>query len=108
MNNSRNSERMLDKYYFLADRIYFLNKIISNSKMKDLCYRYWYNYINDFYNIYNLNFKSIYLKRMKKSLIKVIRVFIKTHFFTLKDTISILIFLMSADVYKFLFIKREK
>lgn len=104
--NSGFNEKRLDKYYALSDRIVFLKDIVTNHQLRILCYQYWYNFFNDFYKVYNTNPKSIYLNRMRKSLIKVINIFVKIHFFTLKDLISVLIFLINADLYKILFLKK--
>lgn len=105
MHSGRN-EKKLDKYVALADRILFLKKCVSDDNLKKLSYQYWFHYLEDFFYFRELNKKSIRLKRMKKSLVKVLPIMAQCGFFKKKDTIGILIFLLKPEIYEKLFWKK--
>lgn len=104
--HSGRNEKSLDKYVALSDRLLFLKKCVSNTNLRKLSYQYWYSYLEDFFYFRELNKNSIRLKRMKKSLVKALPVMVKCGFFTKKDTIGILIFLLKPEIYEKLFWKK--
>lgn len=106
--HSGRSERSLDKYFAFADRLVFLRERISEENIKNLAYRYWYHYLDDYFYFRKINKKSIHLKRMKKSLAMVFPIMMEYKLFNMKDIIRILVFWTAPDMYKKLFYKGDK
>lgn len=103
-----NKEKRLDIYFALADRILYLHKKISEEKMRMLFYKYWNNFFEDYYKCMDNSSLTIYLRRMKKTLIKVLPVFAVEHFFTVKDILGILIFLVDSKIYRKKYMKKRE
>lgn len=102
-------KRHLDYYSALADRLIVLNKNITDSAFKTIAYKYWYHYMDDYYLFIEEKDAKLYLRRMRKSLRRVLYYFVKSRFFSYKDAGSAIIFLFSPKLYrKIFFASKEK
>ena len=106
--NSERNEKNLDKYLALADRLMFLKSAVSKENIRKLAYQYWYHYLDDYYYFSKRNRNSARLKQMKKTLLSVYPIMVQCGFFTVKDALSIMIFIFLPNVYEKVFYEGDK
>lgn len=104
MNAGRNVKHM-DKYTALADRIVFLRKKLSQQELRKICFQYWYEFMENYYFYYGQKEYNKYLRRMKLSMFKAFGALVESKFFSVKDAMSIVVFLFNSALYKKLFLK---
>lgn len=102
--HTKNAKRT-DWYFALADRLVFLERKVSEKNIKILAYQFWNPYLEDFFKYFNDKKNALYTKRMKKSLGRVLPVMVRIGYFTIKDALSIVIFLVNPKIYKKFFMK---
>lgn len=106
--HSERNEKNLDKYLALADRLMFLKSAVSKENIRKLAYQYWYHYLDDYYYFSKRNRNSARLKQMKKTLLSVYPIMVQCGFFTVKDALSIMIFIFLPNVYEKVFYEGDK
>ena len=105
--NSQKSDRDLLYYDMLADRFNKIQGIVDERYLIERIKLIWWEYMDTYYEFWNKNPKSIYLKKMKQSLWKVMPIMKEYHICSYKEHLSILIFMLSSKIYKSLFYERK-
>ena len=106
--HSERTEKNLDKYLALADRLMFFKNTVNKENIRKLAYQYWYHYLDDYYYFSKRNRNSARLKQMKKTLLSVYPIMVQCGFFTVKDALSIMIFIFLPNVYEKVFYEGDK
>ena len=106
--HSERNEKNLDKYLALADRLMFFKNTVNKENIRKLAYQYWYHYLDDYYYFSKRNRNSARLKQMKKTLLSVYPIMVQCGFFTVKDALSIMIFIFLPNVYEKVFYEGDK
>ena len=101
--HSERNEKNLDKYLALADRLMFFKNTVNEENIRKVAYQYWYHYLDDYYYFSKRNRNSARLKQMKKTLLSVYPIMVQCGFFTVKDALSIMIFIFLPNVYEKVF-----
>ena len=106
--HSERNEKNLDKYLALADRLMFFKNTVNKENIRKLAYQYWYHYLDDYYYFSKRNRNSARLKQMKKTLLSLYPIMVQCGFFTVKDALSIMIFIFLPNVYEKVFYEGDK
>lgn len=101
------NEASLDKYFAFSDRMKSLYNLITYKQKKYLADLFFCSYFDSYYRVLRTSPRSVYLKRAKCSLAKILCYVMRFHYFTIKEFIGIIIFLFNDKLYKILVLKER-
>lgn len=106
--HTEKSDRDLIVYLMLSERYNKIHGIVDDMYLKNRIQLEWIDFMDVYYQFWNKNSQSVYLKKMKQALWKVLPLMREYRICCFKERLSIIIFMMSSELYKRMFYERGR